>query len=116
MAGSPVHRREIGALYPMIPAGIISWMQVQDPLAAFCDWALVRGYLSIDPLKKFKDFDTTPQETRRAMTREEIQRLLTVAPRHRRLLYEVALLSGLRGNELRQISPDHLDIVECRLH
>ncbi len=87
-----------------------------EALAAFCDWALERGYLSTDPLKKFKDFDTTPQETRRAMTHEEIQHLLAVAPSHRRLLYEVALLSGLRGNELRQLSPDHLDIVECGLH
>lgn len=87
-----------------------------EALAAFCDWALERGYLSTDPLKKFKDFDTTPQETRRAMTHEEMQRLLAVAPSHRRLLYEVALLSGLRGNELRQLSPDHLDVVECGLH
>ena len=87
-----------------------------ESLAAFCDWAVERGYLGTDPLKKFKNFDTTPRETRRAMTREEIHQLLAVAPSHRRLLYEVALLSGLRGNELRQLSPDHLDIVECGLH
>jgi integrase len=87
-----------------------------ESLAAFCDWAVERGYLGTDPLKKLKNFDTTPQETRRVMTPEEIQRLLTVAPSHRRLLYEVALVSGLRGNELRQLSPDHLDTVECGLH
>ena len=54
-----------------------------EALAAFCDWALERGYLNTDPLKKFKDFDTTPEETRRAMTHEEMQRLLAVAPSHR---------------------------------
>ena len=86
-----------------------------EALAAFCDWALERGYLSTDPLKKFKGFDTTPKKTRRAMSHEEIQRLLAVAPSHRRLLYEVALVSGLRGNELRQLSPDHLDIEACGL-
>jgi integrase/recombinase XerC len=87
-----------------------------ETLAAFCDWCVERGYLEADPLKKFKGFDTTPKTQRRAMTREEIQRLLAVAPRHRRLLYEVALMSGLRGNELRQLSPDHLDLGECGLH
>ena len=50
------------------------------------------------------------------MTHEETQRLLAAAPSHRRLLYEVALVSGLRGNELRQLSPDHLDIEACGLH
>ena len=80
-----------------------------ESLAAFCDWAVERGYLGTDPLQKLKQFDTTPKQTRRAMTHEEIQWLLTVAPSHRRLLYEVALLSGLRGNELRQLTPDHLD-------
>jgi hypothetical protein len=32
-----------------------------EALAAFCDWALERSYLSADPLKKFKGFDTTPK-------------------------------------------------------
>jgi len=37
---------------------------------------------------------------------------------HRRLLYEVALCSGLRANELRSLSVDDLDIERCglRLH
>jgi integrase len=82
-----------------------------ESLGAFCDWAVERGYLGTAPLQKLKRFDTTPTQTRRAMTHEEIQRLLAVAPSHRRLLYEVALLSGLRGNELRQLTPDHLDII-----
>ena len=50
------------------------------------------------------------------MTHEEIQQLLAVAPGHRRRLYEAALLSGLRGNELRQLAPDRPDTVECGLH
>ena len=87
-----------------------------ESLAAFCDWAVERGYLGADPLKQLKNFDTTPQEMRRAMTPEEIQRLLAVAPSHRRLLYEVALISGLRGNELRQLAPEHLDAAAGGLH
>jgi len=43
------------------------------------------------------------------MTPEEINRLLATAPPHRRLLYETAFLSGLRANELRNLSVSHLD-------
>jgi integrase len=55
-------------------------------------------------------FDTTPQTTRRAMTPEEIATLLNACPQHRRLVYEVAFLTGLRVNELRSLTIDHLDV------
>ena len=44
------------------------------------------------------------------MTPDEIVRLLAVCPLHRRLLYETACLSGLRVNELRHLTTDHLDL------
>jgi site-specific recombinase XerC len=59
-----------------------------ESLGAFCDWCVQRGYLKEDPLKGLAPFDTTPQSTRRAMTQEEIQRVLQAAPLYRRLLYE----------------------------
>jgi integrase len=80
-----------------------------EALAAFCDWCVERSYLERDPLKKFKGFDTTPQTQRRAMTIVEMQKLLAVSPGHRALLWETALLSGLRADELRHLSKDHLD-------
>ena len=43
------------------------------------------------------------------MTDEEIVRLPDVCGAHRRLLYETALLSGLRANELRSLTLAHLD-------
>jgi site-specific recombinase XerC len=69
-----------------------------------------RGYFVSDPLKNLRGFDTTPQTQRRAITADEVHRLLDVCPTYRRVLWETALLSGLRANELRHLSVDHLDV------
>jgi integrase len=61
-------------------------------------------------VKGLARFNTTPRTTRRAITPEEIHRLLQVAPPDRRLLYEVALCTGLRANELRSLTVAHLDV------
>lgn len=80
-----------------------------EALSAMCDWCVQRGYLADDPLKALAPFDTTPQSARRAMTAEEIMRLLESCASHRRVLYETAFLSGLRASELRNLTVDHLD-------
>ena len=80
-----------------------------ESIKSLCRWCVERGYLPDDPLKRLQPFDTTPQTMRRALTPDEVQRLLGVTPEHRRLLYEAALLSGLRANELRSPTPAHLD-------
>jgi integrase len=87
-----------------------------EALAAMCDWCLQRGYLADDPLKALAPFDTTPKTVRRAMTEGEIARLLDACPPHRRILYESAFLSGLRANELRSLTLDHLDTERCGLN
>jgi integrase len=74
-----------------------------EALCALCDWAVERGYLDDDPLKRLSAYDTSPQSYRRAMSPEEVQRLLQVAPPYRRLVYQVALYSGLRAKELRSL-------------
>ncbi len=81
-----------------------------ESLGAFCDWSVQRGYLDDDPLKALAPFDTTPTTHRRAMSAEEIQRLLASCAPHRRLVYEVAFVSGLRANELRNLTASHLDL------
>ena len=48
---------------------------------------------------------------RRAMTKEEIMRLLNVCDPKRRLLYEMAICTGLRAGEL-----DHLKVKNIDLH
>src|SRR5437867_2715362 len=47
-----------------------------ESLAAFCDWSVSRGYLESDPLGELSKFDTSPRTRRRAMTGDEIIRLL----------------------------------------
>jgi integrase len=87
-----------------------------EALAALCDWCQQRGYLADDPLNALVPFDTTPRTVRRAMTEQEIARLLDGCPDHRRLLYETALVSGLRANELRSLTLRHLDVARRGLN
>ena len=87
-----------------------------EALAALCDWCQQRGYLADDPLKALVAFDTTPRTIRRVMTEGEIARLLDACPAHRRLLYETALLSGLRANELRSLTLKDLDVTRGGLN
>lgn len=81
-----------------------------DSLLTFCKWCLQRKYLDENPLAGMARFDDTPQSYRRLATEEELRQILAVAPPHRRLLYEAAFLSGLRANELRQLTVHHLDL------
>jgi integrase len=87
--------------------------QYADCLATFCSWCHERGYMECEPLKGLKRYDQTPKSTRRALTAEEIQKLLTHCVPHRRLTYEVAFCTGLRANELRCLTPEHLEVERC---
>jgi len=87
-----------------------------EAIGAFCDWCVQRGYLASDPLQGMASFDTTPKTQRRAMTADEIRRLLEACDPRRRLLLETAFLSGLRANELRNLTVAHLDLDRCGLH
>ena len=49
------------------------------------------------------------------MTIDEIHRLLAIAPERMKLLYEVALCTGLRAKELRSLTKVHLDVENCGL-
>ncbi len=84
-------------------------------LSTFCNWAVKRGYLLENPLKNLVAFKSTARFVRRALTIDEIQRLLEVAPPERQLLYEVALTTGLRAGELRSLTVDDLDLQHCGL-
>ena len=87
-----------------------------ESLRAFCAWCIGRRYLATDPLDGLAPFDTTPATRRRALSADEIHKLLAVAPEHRRLLYETAFTSGLRAGELRSLAVDDLDTDAGGLH
>lgn len=80
-----------------------------EALCALCNWAEHRGYLDDDPLKRLSAYNTRPRSSRRAMSPEEVQRLLHVASPGRRLLYEVALCTGLRAGELQSLKVSDLN-------
>ncbi|HAA54310.1 MAG TPA: hypothetical protein DCE42_06120 [Myxococcales bacterium] len=87
-----------------------------ETLSAFCAWCLERKYLSANPLQGMTKFDTSPKSIRRVMTIEELQLLLEASPPHLRLLFELAVLTGIRVNELRNLTVDHLDLESEGLH
>jgi len=84
-------------------------------LRAFCSWCVERGYLDGNPIDGLALFDATPGTQRRAMTPDEIAKLLQVAPEHRRLLYETAFCTGLRAGELRALTVKNLDMERSAL-
>ncbi len=84
-------------------------------LRSFILWCKKRKFLTENPIEEIAKFDTTPINIRRAMSKDEIKLLLEGCAPHRRLLYEVAACSGLRENELRQLTPRHLDRDNCAI-
>jgi len=78
-------------------------------LKSFCNWCVARGYLEKTPLTGLARFDLTPKTVRRAMTQEEVRRLMEVAPVERKLLYATAMCTGLRVGELRSLDVADLD-------
>jgi len=86
-----------------------------ESLKSFCRWAQKRGYLEKNPLENLATVNGAPTSTRRALTEDEVHRLLEAAPEHRKLLYEVALMTGLRAGELRSLTPNDVDLENSQL-
>ena len=82
-----------------------------EAITSFCNWCVIRGYLSENPLAKLGKIDTTPQSTYRALNIDETRRLLNELPDFLKPTYILAMLSGLRANELRSLTRSHLDTV-----
>ncbi len=92
--------------------GKTAWNRVET-LAAFCRWLVDRDYLADDPLRRLKKINTQPVRRRRPLMPEEIVLLLEHCLPERRLLYETALCTGLRANELLHVTPVLLDVFRC---
>jgi integrase len=78
-------------------------------LVSLCRWCVEREYLMENPLRRLRPIGGPARTQRRALTLDEITRLLAITPEYRRLLYATALLSGLRVSELRALTRQHLD-------
>ncbi|MCG3138649.1 MAG: Tyrosine recombinase XerC [Phycisphaerae bacterium] len=67
---------------------------------AFCNWCVSQRRMEKNPVGHIAGVDVTKQIVRRALTLDEIDKLLKVAG-SRRTIYQAALLTGLRRNELK---------------
>lgn len=78
-------------------------------LKSWCAWLVERGALDANPVEKLTLMRGRAKSRRRAFTLDEIPRLLRAAEQRRRILYELALVTGLRANELRSLRSSDLD-------
>ena len=72
-------------------------------------WAVQRELIADNPLRLWKPIKGTARKSRHALRPEEAQRLLTAAPRWRRVLYMTMLASGIRKGEAVRLVLDDLD-------
>lgn len=80
-----------------------------ETLTAIIKWGKPRGYIDCNPLEGLGRFNTAKKLERRVMTEEEMAAFMACVPSHLRILFEVAICSGLRRNELYSLTPEHLD-------
>ena len=104
----------LGEFYEQKQAGGTICNKV-EALNSFFHWCIKQGYLDENPLKGLGTINKDPKSKRRALTAKEIHNLMEVAPDWRRLLYAVALCTGLRVLELRSLTLNHLDVEKCGL-
>ncbi len=99
------------------PDSFVTWRSAQQGLSprtlnhylqellTFLNWLERNGRITINPLRTVSKVDESGRQTRqrRALSDDELARLLAVAPEYRRLVYLTAARSGLRYQELRAL-------------
>ncbi len=90
----------------------VSWRARQDlaprtlnnylaEVRAFLNWLVMTGNLEANPLARISTVKAHKKvRARRALTDEEIKEFLAAAPKKRRIIYLIALHTGLRRNEI----------------
>jgi integrase len=73
-------------------------------------YAVDEDLLAGNPLARWRPLKEQTRRKRRAMTPQEVQRLLAVAPLHRRVVWAVFLSAGIRCSELIQLLIGDLDL------
>lgn len=83
-------------------------------LTTFLRWLKYQGYAADNPLELVQRIDTrgTEEQYRRALSDDELRRLLEVAPPHRRIVYLTAAFTGLRRIELSALRWADIDLGE----
>ena len=78
-------------------------------LQGFVNWCRKRKFLAANPLEGLRKFNTSARTQRRALSLEEIGKLLAVASPERRRIYRMALVTGFRARELASLRVGDLD-------
>jgi len=81
----------------------------REAFNAFCRWAVRRGYIEKNPVEHLTPWSRTAKNVRRALSIDELQKLLATAKPERRIVYQVAIVTGLRKNELRSLAVEDFD-------
>ncbi len=85
-------------------------------LMRFCAWCVTRSRMDTNPLRHVSKIETPdPAYERRALTVEELDRLVSVHPR-RGLVYLTAALTGLRKGELKALAWGDMKLDSPRPH
>lgn len=80
-------------------------------LKELLNWSMRHGWIDHNPMihvQRTKVGRKGRRRLRRAFSRDEIQRIIDIAPEPRKTIYLVAMLSGFRKNELRQMEKQDL--------
>ena len=85
-------------------------------LHGFCQYLVEQGALRQNPVKAIRTEQARPGYHRRALTNEELKRLLEAAPAERARVYRVATLTGLRRGELKALNWSQVELEKGVLH
>ncbi len=88
------------------PMGARTQNHYLETLRAFCRWAMRRKRTAAHPLAEVSPVETAGQlrRQRRALTEDEITALLAAVPARHQLSYRLILGTGLRRDEVRQLT------------
>jgi len=86
-------------------------------IKSFLKYVVEIELLPKDPIKSIRKLNQEigQRKKRRAMTDDEVERLLQVASSEQVLIYRLLLGTGLRSTELSLLTPGQIDFDRCRL-
>ena len=99
------HNRKYSEGADRVPMGARTKNHYLETLRAFCNWCVKRKRIGGNPVAHVEKVDQAGalRRERRPLTEDELGRLLAAVPDEYQLLYRVALATGLRMDELRQL-------------
>src|SRR5262245_55757310 len=100
--GNADHNREDKTTRTIRPLSPKAKNHYLATLNTFCRWCIKRKRMAANPVADVEKVDETAdvRRERRALTADELVRLLDAVPEHYRLGYQVLMATGLRRSEL----------------